>query len=223
MKIKSKECFLDAIQIERAWRRKELTNLKYLIHQSRDAHNKTLVRAGVLLLYSHWEGYIKKVCEAFFHYMNFKAHKYSDLQPNFLAVGVANEFNGYFPQKKFGSYLKSVNFVLNDANELKFKIDVASRVDTKSNLTTEVLVELLNMIGIESEHFTNNQQYIDNKLLKYRNAIAHGERTENNPDLSIDETEFNEIYTRVNSLVDHFESIVCNHIEMETYKVLGNV
>jgi len=219
MKIKSKENFLDVIQAERAWRRKELTNLKSLIHQSRESHNKTLVRAGVLLLYSHWEGYVKKVCETFFHYMNFKSHKYSALKPNFWAVGIANEFNGNFPQKKFDSYIKTVNFILDKSNELKFRIDVSSRVDTKSNLTTDVLVDLLNMLGVESEHFTNNRYYIDSKLLKYRNAIAHGERTENNPDLSIDEDEFNEIYARVNNLIDHFESIVCNHIEMETYKV----
>ena len=218
MKIKSKECFLDTIQSERAWRRKELTNLKSLIHQSKRSNSDTLLRAGVLLLYSHWEGYVKIVCEAFFHYLNFKGHKYSELQPNFLAVGVANEFNGNFPQKRFGSYLKSVNFVLSEASNLKFKIDVKSRVDTGSNLNTEVLVELLNMLGVETEHFTNNQQYIDSKLLKYRNAIAHGEKTENNPELSIGNSEFNELYTRVNALMDYFETIVCNHIELEKYK-----
>ncbi|GLR77136.1 MAE_28990/MAE_18760 family HEPN-like nuclease [Aliivibrio sifiae] len=219
MKIKSKEHFIDVIQAERAWRRKELTNLKGLIHQSRDSHNKTLVRAGILLLYSHWEGYVKKVCEAFFYYMNFKAHKYSDLKPNFLALGLANEFNGNFPQKKFDSYLKAIDFSLNKVNETKFKIDVVTRIDTKSNLTTEVLVDLLNMLGLDSEHFKNNQHYIDSKLVKYRNAIAHGERTENNPDLSVNEDEFNEIYTRINDLIDYFENIVSNHVEMETYKI----
>lgn len=218
MKIKSKECFLDVIQSERAWRRKELTNLGSLIHKSREVHNTTLVRAGILLLYSHWEGYIKKVCEAFFHYMNFKAHKYSDLKPNFIAMGIANDFNGNFPQKKFDSYMKSVSFIISDSDKRTFNVDVDSRVDTKSNLSTEVLVDLLNMVGIDTEHFTNNQQYIDSKLLKYRNAIAHGERTDNNPDLSIGEAEYLELYLRVNALLDHFESIICNHIELETYK-----
>ncbi|SEH06648.1 MAE_28990/MAE_18760 family HEPN-like nuclease [Candidatus Venteria ishoeyi] len=220
MKIKTKENFLDAIQKERAWRRKELTNLKSLIYQSRDSYNKTLIRASILMLYSHWEGYVKKVCEAFFYYLNFKSYRYSDLQPNFLAIGIADEFNGYFPQKKFNSYLKAVNFITGKSSKKKFRIDVSTRVDTKSNLTTEVLVELLDMLGLDSSYFKNNQHYIDSKLLKYRNAIAHGERTDNNPDLSIDSEEFNNLYDKINNLMNYFENIVINHIEMETYKVV---
>jgi len=219
MKIKSKEVFFDTIQKERAWRRKELSNLKGLIHQSRDSHNQTLLRAGVLLMYSHWEGYIKKVCEAFFHYMNFKGLKYCVLNDNFVALGIAEKFNGNFPQKKFNSYSASVNFVLNESKEEKFKIDVALRIDTKSNLNSEVLSELLGMVGVDDSHFISNKYHIDNRLLKYRNAIAHGERTENNPDLFFDIDEFNDLYSRINELTDFFENIVSNHLELESYKV----
>lgn len=219
MKIKSKEIFLDTIQEERAWRRKELTNLKSLIHHSRDSHNQTLVRAGILLLYSHWEGYIKKVCEVFFHYLNFKAHKYCELKSNYLAIGIANDFNGNFPQKKFGAYMKTVEFITSGASNLKFKIDVDARIDTKNNLNTEVLVELLHMIGLETEHFKNNQHHIDSRLLKYRNAIAHGERTDNNPELSVSAQDFYDLYDRINKLIDYFESMITNHIELEAYKV----
>lgn len=219
MKIKSKEVFFDTIQKERAWRRKELSNLKGLIHQSRDSHNQTLLRAGVLLMYSHWEGYIKKVCEAFFHYMNFKGMKYCVLNDNFVALGIAEKFNGNFPQKKFNSYSASVNFVLNESKEEKFKIDVALRIDTKSNLNSEVLSELLGMVGVDDSHFISNKYHIDNRLLKYRNAIAHGERTENNPDLFFDIDEFNDLYSRINELTDFFENIVSNHLELESYKV----
>ncbi len=219
MKIKSKEAFFDTIQKERSWRRKELTNLKSLIHESRKVHDQTLVRASILLLYSHWEGYIKKICESFFYYLNFKAHKLSSLKPNFLALSVANNFNGNFPQKKFSSYLKVVDFIINNSDELKFNIDVAARVDTKSNLNIDVLTELLDMLGLGSTHFKNNQYHIDNRLLKYRNAIAHGERTDNNPDLFVDASDFTELYERISQLMDYFESIVSNHVELETYTV----
>ena len=78
MKIKSKDQFLDHIQEERAWRRKELTNITLMLQGARAAHSHTLVRSGILLLYSHWEGYVKKVCEAFFLYLNFKSLNYSE-------------------------------------------------------------------------------------------------------------------------------------------------
>lgn len=219
MKIKSKDNFLDFIQNDRAWRRQELTNMKAMIYQSRNSNNSILIRSAILLLYAHWEGYIKKVCESFFYYLNFKGHKYEELKPNFIALGIAEMFNGHFPQKKFTSYSKSVSFVLNVSKQKKFKIDVDSRVDTKSNLNTDVLLELLNMIGINADHFENNKHHIDNRLLKLRNAIAHGERTENNPELQINIEEFNDLNQRINALIDHFESLVINHLELESYKI----
>lgn len=212
--------FFDIIQEERAWRRRELTNFKSLIHHARNSHQQSLLRAGILLLYAHWEGYIKKVSETFFYYLNFKGHKYCELKSNFLAVGIADKFNGNFPQNKFSAYASSVQFIVNDAKNLKFKIDVASRVDTKSNLSSEVLIELLEMLGVETQHFNNNKFHIDGRLLKYRNAIAHGERTDNNPTLSIDVSQFNDLYQRINDLIDYFETIVGDHIEYEYYKVV---
>lgn len=219
MKIKSKTDFLDFIQSERAWRKKELTNIKYLIHASRKSNRDLLIRSGILLLYAHWEGYVKKVCEGFFHYLNFKGLKYNELQSNFIALGVSEEFNWNFPQKKYSSYAKAVSFVLDQAHERKFRIDVGARVDTKSNLNYEVLFDLLNMLGISCEHFENNQYHIDNRLLKYRNAIAHGERTDNNPDLNIAFEDFIDLDSRIGELIDHFETLVINHLELESYKV----
>lgn len=218
MKIKSKDSFLDVIQMERSWRRKELSNFKSLIYQSRNSHNHTLIRAAILLLYSHWEGYIKKTCESFFYYLNFKSYKYSDLKINYVALGMANEFNGNFPQKKFDSYMKAVKFTLSECNS-KFKIDVEARVDTKSNLNTEVLIEILCMIGLNYDHFVNNKHHIDNRLLKYRNAIAHGERTDNNKELLVDEEEFYDLYDRINNLIDYFSDMIINYVETEAYKV----
>lgn len=220
MKIKSKEIFLDTIQGERAWRKQELTNLKYLIHQSKDTNNSVLLRSGVLLLYAHWEGYIKKVCESFFCYINFKAYKYSELNSNFTALGMAEIFNGNFSINKYKSYSKLVVFALKESKTEKFKIDIASRIDTKSNLNTEVLVELLCMLGLDSEYFENNRHHIDNRLLKLRNAIAHGERTDNNPDFFIGREDFDDLYQRINALTDYFEAIVINHLELESYKIL---
>lgn len=218
MKIRSKEEFFDFIQEERAWRRKELTNCKSMIHGSRESHNQTVLRAGILLLYAHWEGYIKKVCEAFFSYINFKGLKYEQLKHNFLIVGFGDKFNSGLSLKRFASCAESVRFVLEDCKDKKFRIDVQSRVDTRSNLNSEVLVEMLEMLGIDAGHFISNKHHIDNRLLKYRNAIAHGERTEWNPELSVDVVGFNDLYERINDLVDVFENEVSNHVEMETYR-----
>ncbi|WP_419832154.1 MAE_28990/MAE_18760 family HEPN-like nuclease [Endozoicomonas atrinae] len=194
-------------------------SVKSLIHGARASHSHTLVRSGILLLYSHWEGYVKKVCEAFFYYLNFKAIRYSELSNNLRALGIISEFDNNFPSKKFSSYVKSVNFILTECENKKFKLDIEKNIDTQSNLNIEVLNDLLNKVGVDSTHFINNKVHIDNRLLKCRNAIAHGERTDNNPDLLLSSEEFYDLYEKVTSLMDHFENLVINHLELETYKI----
>ena len=120
--------------------------------------------------------------------------------------------------KRFNSYLKSVKYILEDCNDKKFKINIESCVDTRSNLNVEVLDELLNMLGINTDYFSNNILHIDNRLLKYRNAIAHGERTDNNPEFFVSSEDFDDLYEKVNELTDYFEDIIINYLETEGYK-----
>ena len=219
MKIKSKEHLLDYIQAERSWRRKELTNIKSLVYSSREVHNHTIIRSAVLLLYSHWEGYVKKVFEGFFCYLNFKSLKHKDLKVNLIALSSSKEITHNLTHKKYSSYLKSVKFILEDCSEKTFKINVDDCVDTRSNLNVEVMNELLSMLGINTEYFSNNILHIDIRLLKYRNAIAHGERTDNNPEYFVSSNDFDDLYEKLNELTDSFETIIINYLETEGYKV----
>lgn len=218
MKIRSKENLLDFFQEERSWRRKELTNIKSLVHSSREFQNHTVIRSAVLLLYSHWEGYVKKVFEGFFYYLNFKALKHKDLKINLIALSSSKEIAHNLSHKKFNSYLKSVKYILEDCNEKKFKINIETCVDTRSNLNVDILDELLNMLGINTDYFSNNILHIDNRLLKYRNAIAHGERTDNNPEYFVSAEDFDDLYEKINELTDYFEDIIINYLETEGYK-----
>ncbi len=218
MKIKSKEMFLDAIQTDRAWRRKELTNIQIIIYKSRSAYTKTLIKLGILLLYSHWEGYIKKVCEAFFCYLNFKSIKYIDLQPNFKAIGILSEMTEILSHGKFVHHQKAMDFINENFEMKKFEYDIKSVISLQSNLNTEFLLCILQMIGLDKTHFMNNKYFIDNKLLKFRNAFAHGENIQDNPEYIIYVDDFNDLCKRVNNLMDLFENQVINHIETESYK-----
>lgn len=219
MKVRSKSQFLDLLQEERTWRRKELTNVKTLVFDSRAAFEHTITRAAVLLLYSHWEGYIKKITELFFCYLNSKGFKYSELALNFKSLGILGQFEGDFPYKQFSSYLKTVEFVTKECESVKFKLDIEKHIDTKSNLNTDVITDLASKLGIDSSVFIQNKYHIDSRLLKYRNAIAHGERTDNNPEYCITREMFYDLYEKINNIMDHFEVLIINHVEIESYKL----
>jgi len=99
MKVRNKNEFLDLIQTEKAWRGKELRNIKSLVRDSRNAFEHTVTRAALLLLYSHWEGYIKRITELFFYYLNFKCIKYSELSINFKSLGIIPESYRVYHQR----------------------------------------------------------------------------------------------------------------------------
>lgn len=221
MKVRCKNDFQDAVQEDRAWRVKEMSNLKAMVYASREAYLHTHVRSGILLLYAHWEGHVKRVCEAFFMYMNFKSYNYTKLKENFLAFGILNQFDSDFPAKRFDSYLIAVNFITTGCSNQKFKVDVPKYVTTKNNLNIDVLNELMAKMGVDDNIFSNHQYYIDSRLLKLRNAIAHGDRTDNNDDLYLSKDDFFELFQKIDELMHHFGKLVIDYVENEAYMSLG--
>ena len=57
MKIKKLEKLQDLLDQDMAWRKKELIDIKLLIHSTQ---NPTLCRVGIALLSAHFEGFIKQ-------------------------------------------------------------------------------------------------------------------------------------------------------------------
>jgi hypothetical protein len=218
MKIRTKIQLQDLIQLDKSWRIQELVNTKIMIFNARGAHQHTLIRAGILLLYSHWEGFIKKSTELFFTYLNCAGVRYIDLNKNLISLGIYDEFESDFPQKQFKSFLITTEFITEGIKNKNFKLNIEKHIDTKSNLNSEVLLDLTKKIGIDCTVFQNERFHIDNRLLKFRNSIAHGERTDNNPDLFITREEFFELHDKINELISVFETLLLNHCELDLYK-----
>ncbi len=86
MKVRSIDELEDVISREFAWRRKELTNIRNISLSSKNQMKITLLKAGIALLYSHWEGVIKKISIAYCEYINYQRLKYSQLKKKFSCV-----------------------------------------------------------------------------------------------------------------------------------------
>lgn len=72
MKIRTVEILSDKISEDLAWRKKELTDLKYIIDtKSLSLVRKSLLgRCGIAILYAHWEGFIKKSSLRFLEFIS---------------------------------------------------------------------------------------------------------------------------------------------------------
>lgn len=210
MKVRSIDELDGIVSREYSWRRKELTNIRNLSLGSRSKIRETLLKTAITLLYSHWEGFVKNVAIAYCEYINYQGLRYEQLTHNFHVCALLEEFQGQYPSSNF-------KFALSIANGSAFKlgrkcnISTEKYIDTKSNLNSEVLQEIVLKIGVEYSQYELKANLIDQRFLGFRNAVSHGEYR------VIKETEFIEIYDEIIGLIDTFKNQVLNAATQKTF------
>ncbi len=216
MKIRSKEELDQVLDEDLAWRRKELTTLNLSIKSARGHVKRVLMRAAVALFYSHWEGHIKHCAKAYLCYLNKKAPLYSEISDNFIQLTLGERFKEGFSIKKFKSQKDIYEFIVNKEKG-KFSVNSDTAVDTESNLKYEVFSNILNQLGLINIDFELKEQFIDKKLVHHRNMIAHGERID---DKEVEDT-YNEIESKLISMIEAFQTLVRNAVDTESYLKRG--
>ena len=96
MKIRTTEQLVDEMAAEISWRRKELTDLRYLVESSsgRKIRQDVMTRAGVALLYAHWEGFVKAAAEMYLELVwSFQRCKNAELANNILVIVLRARLN----------------------------------------------------------------------------------------------------------------------------------
>ncbi len=174
MKIRTKEQFLDVLAQDFMWRFKELVFHKGLAKSyENNGAFKYVYRSCILNLYSHWEGSIKYMAQCYLYYLSQKQYSIFELKPHFISLILSD---GLSADKTF---YKSNNFIriINSLSDENIKVCTPSSkiVKTKSNLNSEVLSEILFLIGLPKDMFALKNNLIDVNLLNLRNKIGHGD------------------------------------------------
>jgi len=204
MSIRTAEQLSDRLTTDLAWRKKELAQMKSLIEAKNvsDQRHKVLVRSGVCILYSHWEGFVKLAANSYLEYVISKKHTYQDLSSNFLALAMKEKLKEAKETHKPSLYIPVCEFFLSELNQrCILPKDVIS---TASNLSSEILKEITYILGIDFSIYSTKSVLIDTKLLKTRNEIAHGE------DSVFDRAEYLEVHREIIGMLDIFRNQIEN-------------
>lgn len=210
MKVRSIDELESIVAKEFSWRRKELTNIKNLSLSSKKHIQKTLLRSGIILLYSHWEGFVKNISIAYCEYINNKGLRYNQLINTFHVCALLGEFQGQYPHRNFKSALSIVNGTALPLNN-KCKINSDKYIDTRSNLNSDILKEITMKIGMDYSFYELKENLIDERFLGVRNSIAHGEYK------VIEKSDFIELFDEITALIEIFKTQVLNSAVQEAY------
>ena len=177
-----KDCdkLIDKIDEELSWRKKELTQLRFIVSNATPENELTIRRSSIVLLYEHWEGLVKRLLTLYLeHIVAQGSHNY-ELKPNFYAMSLLSEFEQFKNTKKVHHYIDLTNTILNSTNTIP-NIQCEKIIDTKSNLNSELFKELMSLLDLDSSIHDTTFNLIDERLLARRNGIAHGENRKRFP------------------------------------------
>lgn len=210
MKIKSKTELIDFIDQDLAWRKKELSYLLGNIQIAKGTLILAAIRTAVVLLYAHWEGFIKNSAEAYLCFVKSQKLNCNQLSDGLLSVALKQKMLEFEDTNKSTVHIQ---FICYFRNELNKRASISEVVNTKSNLNSEILREILLSIGIDFTPFELKSNLIDKQLLNYRNTIAHGQY------LLIDKEEYESIHQEIFSMINIIRTNIENAAINEEYKV----
>lgn len=193
-----------------ASRKKELTQIKFIWENNKDNH--AINKAVILLFYAHWEGFIKTAAINYLNFLNTQRLLCKQLQECFSSLQLGKELDHSLVIGKY-RHRQDIIMAIRQLDDKEFDIIPEKVIATKSNLNSEVLKEILHQIGLDENMFATKHNLIDEKLLGYRNPIAHGDYRELLPTQTI----VTEVSDHIISMITEFKDAIVRHAEDKKY------
>lgn len=173
-KLRTATLLQDALDRDFAWRLKEIDDLRKEVRRAEATRQRSLLRAGVAILYAHWEGFIKKGADSYVNYLSCQGLPYRSLKHCFIALGLKNHLELLAETRKVRRSTETLAFVLEELDK-PARLPMHEAVSAESNLSSVVFENITGWIGINADKYKTKFHLIDESLLRQRNQIAHGE------------------------------------------------
>lgn len=210
-KIKNPEDLHNQLEKDLIWRMKELDAIKKTIDSSTEDKQKAHLRAGVLLLYAHWEGFIRNAAENYLRFVA-KGLNCDELSHPFIALALRGEIaKDRETAKTSVFYANVVEFMLEGLSH-PAKIPYKDIIKAEDNLKSEVLKEILITIGIDYSPYELESNVIDFRLLRIRNAVAHGQG------MNISKAQFIRLNRKIIGMINSIKNDILRAAILESYK-----
>lgn len=209
-KIRTLTHLQEELDAEMGWRIKEIAAFN-LATKTNGINQKVFLRAGVALVYAHWEGFIKAASEAYLNFVNNQNHVYRDLKSCFAVFGLKGKLTMLTESRQAKPNIEAFEFVLGELDR-PARMSMASAIDTESNLTSSVFVNIATSLDIATTTYETKFNLIDESLVKRRNKVAHGEY------LDLDADDFRTLADNVVQMMRNYKTDLQNAASMETYR-----
>ena len=200
-----------ALDKEMGWRLKEIAELRFVSKSSPINKRQFFIRAGVALLYAHWEGFIKSASGHYLDFVQSQRYTYRELNTCFAVLGLKGKLNLLVESRNPSATIPTFEFILSELDR-PIRRRLSRGLDTKSNLTSTVFETIAASLSINFEGYKTKANLIDYRLVKPRNTIAHGEYLEITLEM------FDKLVEEVLQLMRDYKTDLQNAASMRSYK-----
>jgi len=204
--------FSSQITQDRAWRLREISDLKSAILRADSNLRRVLLRALIAICYAHWEGYVRFAARKYLEHVALRRFQYGSLDRQFLR-------NFFLPRLAALSVSKTgiaercalIDEILN-SSDYRFSRVNEDLVSTRANLSFDVFTDICIVCCVPTQSFADKATFIDVVLLRRRNAIAHGE------DTLVAINDLDQITNETVAMMRAFGDALENHVYLKDYK-----
>lgn len=199
----------DELDADLAWRRVEAHLLLSNVRLSSGASQQAVIRAGIALLYAHWEGYTKNALTRYLQFVSRRKLRLRELNEGLAGLAAENELRRRGNLSESRRRTAMVRLV---ALEGETRASIPKReVNTQGNLNSDLCSELFECLGLDYSALDTKKGLIDYNLLRVRNNIAHGRW------MSTDQQGYEELHSEVMTMLAVVRNAVMNATENGHY------
>ena len=213
MNLKTVENLSDKLDYEISWRRVELTNLKFNVENVDGNKLNTNLRSSLVLLYAHWEGFVKKSLTYYLEHVSKQKLHNNQLKHNFFALEIHKEISELTKTKKNMLHTKIIDSILDNISK-ESDIPFKNKIDTQSNLNSSLFEELMFTVGLDTSAYQTYFMLIDERLLGTRNQIAHGEALQQ---LQLTKDSYLELHQKITDILEILKEQIVDAAINKTY------
>ncbi len=171
-------------------------------------HRDFFMQQSVLSIYAAWEGFLKSSLEAYLEKLSRLELDCHELSDTYLAYQTDQICNFSQPKSKYES-VKDLSVKLHQM--YSDKVIFETRINVRSNANHKNTNSVLNKLALK---LIDKQYEIKlNKLLRFRNAIAHGENS-----IPVYQESLDEFTTLVQNLAMQIMAAIIEGFNTEVYR-----
>nr|VFJ59067.1 MAG: hypothetical protein BECKFW1821A_GA0114235_10883 [Candidatus Kentron sp. FW] len=144
----------------------------HIRYEMMEEHRLFLIRQSVLSIYAAWEGFLKDSLQLYLRALNQLDICYDELSGEYLAYQT-DKICAFKDSRKELRVIKEVSVQLLET--YKGTVNFDTKINTESNANLAITNNLLRKLSLQG--LSEKYQKALDKLLFFRNSIAHGEDT----------------------------------------------